>query len=306
MNFHQAPIEDVIDLRRFAIGLSETTWRDRATQALLARTDELITRPKYQPLCLELCEHLISPAVQQYDRAMTLYARLQERTPEGTPIRQETMVLAGELLLCCLGQPDAALGLLNQARWEKARNTTWTARHGLARAEALLALGRMDDLAEQMRQLHQIRGQPGSPRQELRHAGLLRQAQGLARPPRDGGSENDPTSLNAAMDDLQTVLYEDPSQILSPSLNLIRLDIHLARGEYRIAQHLAERLAKLDLSPYDRAEVLVRHVQALCALGNLTSAGQILEDLAEAYPNSEQTFKARALLAEAAASVRRQ
>jgi len=296
VDFRRAPLGDVVNLRTFGIELPEPAWKDIAVQVLLARLDELVARPEHHPLCLELGQHLSSAPVQQYDRAMALYTRLLERIPEGTLLRQQTMVLAGELLLRGLGKPDAALRLLNQARWEKAQDKTWTIRHGLARAETLLALGQKDELEQQMRQLDQIQGQQDLRRQELRHAGLLHRAEGLARAAESKGPNTNPTELDTAMDDVQAILCEDPAQILSASLNMIRLDLHLARGEYMMARHLAERLVNLDLSPYDRAEVLLRYVNTLCELGDLDHAKGILDELTRTYPESEHTTQARAIL----------
>jgi len=103
---------------------------------------------------------------------------------------------------------------------------------------------------------------------------------------------------------VETILREEPDQVLSPGLNLIRFDVHWARGEYRIARHLAERLAKLDMTPYDRAQVLVRHIKALCALGDPDSARKVLDQLTQVYPNSEQAVQAKTLVVEAATKAR--
>ena len=73
-----------------------------------------------------------------------------------------------------------------------------------------------------------------------------------------------------------------------------------------MAHHLAERLVRIDLSPYDRAQVLVRHVKALCEMGNLDGAKGILEELTRAYPDSEQTSQARTMLAAAGKTRTRQ
>jgi hypothetical protein len=333
IDFRRRPIQDAV--RLYTLGNEIQTsassvepkppWKNVAEQVLLERVDELIAQPQYQPLCLELGQHLCSASLQQYDRALSICTRLQDKTPQGAPIRQQTMVLAGELSLRCLGRPDAALRLLNQARWEKAQDRTWMIRHGLARAEALLALGDMKELALQVRQLQELRGRPDARRQGIRHAGLLHRAQAIVDSSRSanpksailsppaptrgrnvvnpgsdrGPQSDDPSPLDTAMDDLQTILYEDPPQVLSPDLNLIRLDVHLARGEYRIARHLAERLANLDMASYDRAQVLVRHVKALCSMGDPDSAKKVLEELTRTYPNSEQASQAKALVVEA-------
>jgi tetratricopeptide (TPR) repeat protein len=293
-DFREAPIQDVVRLHTIGNDLPEPAWEKIATQVLLERVSELMARPEYQPLCLELGQHLSSAAVQQYDQALTLYTRLQEKTREGTPLRQQTMIAAGELLLRCLGKPEAALRLLNQARWEKAQDKTWTIRLGLARAETLLVLGDTKELEAQMHQLQEPQGKLDPRRQDLRRAGLLDQAAFLA------GQKNDPAQWDYAMSNLETILREEPDQVLSPGLNLIRCDVHLVRGEYRIARYLAERLAKLDLTPYDRAQVLLRQIKALCALGDPDSARKVLEQLTQMYPNSEPAAQARALVVEAA------
>jgi tetratricopeptide (TPR) repeat protein len=298
-DFRKAPIQDVVRLHTIAHDLPEPSWKKMAVQVLLERVSELMARPEYQPLCLELGQHLSSAAVQQYDQALSLYTRLQEKTREGMPLRQQTMVAAGELLLRCLGKPDAALRLLNQARWQKAQDKTWTIRLGLARAEALLTLGDMKELEAQMRQLQELQGKPDPRRQDLRRAGLLDQAAFLA------SQKNDPAQWDYAMNNVETILREQPDQVLSLGLNLVRLDIHLVRGEYGIARHLAERLAELDLTPYDRAQVLLRHIKALCALGDPDSAKKVLEQLTQVYPNSQQATQARAMVVEAATKARK-
>jgi hypothetical protein len=48
--------------------------------------------------------------------------------------------------------------------------------------------------------------------------------------------------------------------------------------------------------PYDRAQILVRHVRALCALGNPDSAKKVLEELTQLYPNSDLASQAKALI----------
>jgi len=135
-------------------------------------------------------------------------------------------------------------------------------------------------------------------RQAVRHAGLLDQASRLAR------QKNDPEQWDQALDSLQAMLQETPDVVLSPRLNLVRLDLHLARDENRIARHLAERLAMLEMTPYDRAQVLVRHVQALCALAEPESAKKVLEELTAVYPNSPAAAQARALIVAAVTKTR--
>jgi len=313
IDFRKAPIQDVV--RLFALGreMSEPSWRDAAVPVLLERQSELVPRPQYQPLCLELGQYLSLAAVQQYDQALGLYTSLLAKvrpvlgspTPNAAPgsspfIRQQTMVLAGELLLRALGKPEAALQLLNPARWEKAPDQAWTIRLGVARAEALLALGDTKELDAQMRQLRELKSKQDSRRQDIRHAGLLDQAARWAKEPPD------PAQSDYALGNLETVLREEPDQVLAPGVNLVRLDVHIARGEYRIARHLAERLAKMDMTVHDRTQVLVRHIRAACVMGDVDSAKKLLEELVQIYPNSEPAAQAKTLVVEAMTKTRRQ
>ncbi len=298
IDFRRAPIRDVVRLYALGHEMPEASWKGIAVPILLERVGELTGRPEYQPLCLELGQHLSSAALQQYDQALSLYTKLLDKTRQGTPIRQQTMVLAGELSLRCFGKADAALRLLNQARWEKAPDKSWTIRLGQARAEALLALGDLKELEVQMQQLQQSSEQKDPRRQEVRRAGLLDQASVLTR------LKDDPVQWDYAMDNVQALLREEPGQLFAPGLSLVRLDVHLARGEYRIARHLAERLVKLDLTPFDRAQVLVRRVRALCLLGDLEAAKKALADLSAIFPNSEQVSQAKAMVVQAATKTR--
>jgi tetratricopeptide (TPR) repeat protein len=293
IDWRKAPIQDVVRLYTIGVELPEPVCKKAAVPVLLDRIGELMAQPQYQPFCLELGQYLTSAPVQQYDRALSLYTSLLEKTKEGTPIRQQTMVLAGEVSLRCLGKPDAALRLLNQARWEKAPDKTWTIRLGQVRAEALLAVGDTKELDAQMQQLRELGTKQDPRRQALRHAGLLEQAAVLAR------VKDDPVQWDYAMDNLQTILREEPDQVLSPALNRARLDVHLARSECKIVRYLAEYLAKLDQTVYDRAQVLLRQVEALCALGDTDSAKKALDELTRIYPNSDPAAQAKALVVEA-------
>ena len=88
-------------------------------------------------------------------------------------------------------------------------------------------------------------------------------------------------------------------KVLTPSLNLIRLDMHLARKEYRIAFHLAERIKNLELSNYYQLEVLIRQVKALCGNGDFEQAKAIYENMAKQYPYSSAVTETRKFIVEA-------
>jgi len=73
----------------------------------------------------------------------------------------------------------------------------------------------------------------------------------------------------------------------------------LARREYLIAFHLAERLNKLELSNYDRLEVLVRQVKALCGIKAVEQAKVIYETVTQDYPYSPAVVEAKKAIVEA-------
>jgi hypothetical protein len=115
----------------------------------------------------------------------------------------------------------------------------------------------------------------------LRHARVLAE------------SKNDPNQLDQAMANLEMASAEDPVKILSPNLNLIKLDIHLARGEFRAAFHLTERLRHLQLNDYDIAEVLARQVVASCGMKDIEKAKSVYAQLSKDYPYSPALAQAK-------------
>ena len=155
------------------------------------------------------------------------------------------------------------------------------------------------DLEQQVSQLSEQIEQKDITHRQIRHAGLVRQAVSLAR-------QTDPVQWEHAMEMLETVLREDPTNLLAADFNLARLDVYMARGENRMARYLAERLANLEMTAYDRAQVLVRHVKVLCELGDVAAAKASLDALMQVYPNSPAATEARAAVIAAAATGRGQ
>ena len=76
-------------------------------------------------------------------------------------------------------------------------------------------------------------------------------------------------------------------------VNLVALDIHLARKEFEPALYLAERLQHLQLNDYDRAEILTRHVVASCGLKDLDRARSGYAKLSRDYPYSPALSEAK-------------
>jgi len=204
------------------------------------------------------------------------------------------MIARAELLLYCFGKAQEALTILRRAGWERDSDTTATLSLGMAQAEALIALGQIEEAQEILTKLTADRGDTDFRRQGVKHAGLVRHASQLA------GDSQDPAQLDHAMAMVKTVLGENPAMLLSPRLNVVRLDVHLGRGEYAIARYLAERLARLDMTAYDRAQVLVRHVKALCGAGDGAAARSVYEQLAQLSPQSSEVLEARNAMMRAA------
>jgi hypothetical protein len=100
------------------------------------------------------------------------------------------------------------------------------------------------------------------------------------------------------MKNIEEIITDEPVKLLMPNLNLVRLDVHLARGEYLIAFYLAERLNKLELSNYYRSQVLVREVKALCGSEAVEQAKVIYETMTKDYPYSPAVAEARRTIVE--------
>ena len=160
-------------------------------------------------------------------------------------------------------------------------------RLALAKAQAMLGLGRTMEAVELVEQLSATSNSAGKTNLKVKHAGLLRHARILAE------NQNDPNQLDYAMANIETVIAEDPAKIFSPGANLVKLDIHLARAEFQAAFHLTERLKNLLLSDYDIAEVLARQVIASCGLKDLQKAKSVYAQLSKNYPYSPATEKAK-------------
>jgi len=277
----------VVSFYHLANGLDRPMWMERAAEALLARLDAWIGRKELHEFALELAEYVGAPERKQYDEALRLCAALQDETTEGTRMRQRAMVAHAELLLHCFGKTQEALVLLRRAGWERNSDKQTTRRLGMAQAEALIGIGSIDEARQILSKLEGERKDADARRRDIKHAGLIQQASQLVR------DQQDPAQFDHAMAMLDEVLREDPMRLLSPVWNNVRLDVHLGRGEYRIARHLAERLAQLDMTAYDRAQVLVRHVKALCGAGEGAQAKAVCERLFQLSGQSSEVLEAR-------------
>ena len=134
--------------------------------------------------------------------------------------------------------------------------------------------------------------QPNKTSQDVKYVGLLRHARLLAE------NTDDPVQLDYATEKIEAIIANDPVKLLMPNLNLIKLNVHLARKEYLVAFYLAERLNKLELSNYYRSEVLVRQIKALCGIKAVEQAKVIYDGLETDYPYSPAVAEAKKAIVE--------
>jgi len=296
----KVPIGDVVNLYAFADGLDRQQWRQRAVAALMKRVDELVAESQHQQFCLELGQYLRSAPVGQYEQALTLFSRLRDKSAGNTVVYQDSVISQAELLVQCFGKVQEALKILNQLEKEKKLDNKIVTRFRMAQAEALITLGQVEKAMEILQNLRAGSKQPNSTKQEVKDVGLLRHARLLAE------NTEDPVQLDYAMEKIEAIIANDPVQLLMPNLNLIKLDVHLAREEYLIAFYLAERLNKLELSNYYRSQVLVRQIKALCGVKAVEQAKVIYETMTNNYPYSPAVVEAKKVIVETVVAGRKQ
>jgi len=154
------------------------------------------------------------------------------------------------------------------------------------------ALDQAEKAGEILQNLRAGSEQSNKTSQDVKYVGLLRHARQLA------DSTDDPEQLDYAMEKIEEIIADDPVKLLMPNLNLIKLDVYLARKEYLIAFYLAERLNKLELSNYYRSQMLVRQVKALCGIRDVEQAKVIYETIATNYPYSPAVAEAKKVIIE--------
>ena len=287
-DFNRLPIGDIVNLYVFADGLERQLWRQRAVTALMKRMDELVSDPQQWNFCLELGQYLSSAPIRQYEQALTLFEHLSEKSAGNASVYQSAVVSQAELLIQCFGKAREALNILNQLEKRKKLDNKIVTRFRMTKAEVLIAL----EQVEQARNILQNLQAADSNKQQVKDVGLLRHARQLA------DNTDDPEQLDYAMENIDKIAADDPVQLLAPNLNLIKLDVHLARKEYLIAFYLAERLKKLELSNYYRSQMLVRQVRALCGIKAIEQAKVIYETMTTNYPYSPAVAEARKAIVE--------
>ena len=309
-NLDKAPAEDLVNLFTLAEDANRPGWKSRATAALAENPGRLVQESGDTDFIFKFGQYLQSPQLKKYDKALELFSRLakgwqpqaQLGDGPGQPIpkafgfeaaTRRAAICQAEVLTKYFGRNDEALKILNQLQIDAASRDDLTRRAIMAKAQAMLALGQAKEAIDLVQPLSAAASPSDKAKQQIKHAGLMRHARLLAQ------SKNDPNQLDFAMANIETVLAEDPVQIFAPGVNLIKLDIHLVRGEFQAAFHLTERLKNLQLSDYDIAEILARQVIALCGLKDMQRAKSIYAQLSKDYPSSPATDQAKQAIIQA-------
>ena len=287
-DFDKLSIGDIVNLYAFAEGLYSQQWKQRAVAALMSRMDELVSDSQHWNFCLVLGQYLRSAPIRQYEQALTLFRRLSEGSAGNTLVYQGSAVSQAELLVQCFGKAQEALNILSHLEKRKKLDNKIVTRFRIAQAEALIAL----EQVEQAREILQNLQAADSNKEQVKDVGMLRHARQLA------DNTDEPEQLDYAMENIEKIIADDPVKLLMPNLNLIKLDVHLARKEYLIAFYLAERLNKLELSNYYRSQMLVRQVKALCGIKAVDQAKVIYETMTANYPYSPAVAEAKKAIVE--------
>jgi hypothetical protein len=243
-------------------------WRANVVRALTARIDEWGPAQKKIPFAIAReAEHY---RVNDYEGAKAAYALA----------RESGVLPLAALILDVDGNPEGALNTLASLDQKKTRDKGKVGGPAALKAECLLALDRYDE-AVALVPAPEGEGHLAS----VQRGAALRHIRRLT-----GEHEH----LDHAQGELRKLLNASPWLVLDPTVNLVRIDLRLARGELKQAFHLGNRIQNLQLNEVDKPKVMGKQVEALCAVGLLSEAQVVLDRLHKAYPYSTALAEARA------------
>jgi len=294
-NLSKAPPNDLANLFILADKADRPGWKELATTGLTGNLAGLVQESEDTDFIFDFGRYLLRPELKQYNKSLELFNRLRQKADAKTSVRQQAGICEAEILTAYFGKNDQALAVLKQLPATDSMRDDLARRSTLANAQAMLGLARTTEAVELIEQLSASSTSAGKANLKVKHAGLIRHARVLAE------EQTDPNQLDYAMANIETVIAEDPAKIFSPGVNLVKLDIYLARAEFQAAYHLTERLMNLQLSDYDIAEVLARQVIASCGLKDIEKAKSVYARLSNDYPYSPATEKAKQAIIQALA-----
>ena len=280
LNFDKVPADDIVNLSVLADKAERADWKDLVTAALIKNLPRLVRESDDADFMLSFGRHLHSAKLKKHDEALELFSRLAAKTSLGKSVTDRAKVHQAETLVKYFGKYDEALKTLGRQGAAGSSGSELERRAALARAQAMLGLARPTEAAELIDKLGGTSDPSGRVKQAIKHSGLIRHARLLAE------IEDDPNQLDHASAMIETMITEDAEKVFAPNVNLVVIDIHLARDEFEPALYLAERLQHLQLNDYDRAEILTRHVVASCGLRDLERARSTYAKLSKDYPHS--------------------
>jgi len=286
-NFDKVPADDIVNLSLLADAAERPDWKDIATAALARDPARLVRESDDASFMFDFGRHLQTARLGAHDKALELYSRMAGKASLGKSVADRAKVNQAEILVKYFGKYDEALKTLDgQGVGGSARNDA-ERRAVLVRAQAMLGLKRATEATELLARLGGASDPAARVKQAIKHSGLIRHARLLAE------IEDDPNQLDHAAEMIETIITEDPEKIFAPNVNLVVIDIHLARYEFEPALYLAERLQHLQLNDYDRAEILTRQVIASCGLKDLERARTGYAKLSKDYPHSPALSEAK-------------
>jgi len=292
-NLDKAPPNDLVNLFILADKTDRLLWKELATTSLTGNLAGLLQESEDTDFLFDFGRYLLKPELKQYGKSLELFNRLRQKSNAKTSVRQKAGICEAEILTAYYGKNDRALAVLKQLPAANSMRDELARRLTLAKAQAMLGLGRTTEAVKLAEQLSTTSDSADKAKLKVKHAGLIRHARVLTE------NQTDPNQLDYAMAKIETIVAEDPAKIFSPGVNLVKLDIHLARAEFHAAFHLTERLKNLQLSDYDIAEVLARQVFASCGSNKIEKAKAVYARLNKDYPYSPATEKAKQAIIQA-------
>ncbi len=286
-NLGKAPADDLVNLYVLAERAERPDWKKRATAALAANIARLVRESSDANFILGFGQHLQSTQLREYGKALELFTRLAGKSSMGKSVTAAATVRQAEVLVIFFGRYQDALKTLGAHGTGGSSGNDADRRAVLTRAQAMLGLGQTKDATELIQKFSGSSPASGKVKQQIKHAGLVRRARLLAE------MQDDPNQWDHAATLIEAIIAEDPTKVFAPNVNLVKLDINLARKEFAAALHLSERLGHLQLNDYDRAEVLTRQVVASCGMKDLDKARSVYAQLSKDYPYSPAIAQAK-------------
>ncbi|MBL7185647.1 MAG: PKD domain-containing protein [Phycisphaerae bacterium] len=286
-NLAKAPADDLVNLYVLAEQAYRPDWKKRATAALAGNVTRLVRESEDTSFILSFGQHLHSAELKEYDKALELFTRLAGKSGLGKSVTATATIRRAEVLVNYFGRYEDALKALGNQGAGDSSGSDVARRAVLTRAQAMLGLGQTKGATELIQKFAGSAAASDKVRQQIKHSGLVRRARLLAE------TQNDPNQWDNAMTMIETIVAEAPAKTFAPNVNLVKLDIYLARKEFAAAMHLTERLRHLQLNDYDRAEVLARQVIASCGLKDMDKARSVYAQLSKDYAYSPALAEAK-------------